>query len=138
MAWWAWPHAKLPKDSEKGTSEAISDVAVAASMGSLMGARGNSGVILSQLLRGIAKGLEGLITANPLQVAQALQVGVDTAYKAVMKPVEGTGTTVSNEPPKAAPAMAKAGRSLLDPLQAAHYKAMKCSATTPAMLPVLN
>src|SRR5665648_268000 len=124
MAWWAWPHAKLPMDSEKVTSEAISDVAVAASMGSLMGARGNSGVILSQLLRGIAKGLEGLITANPLQVAQALQVGVDTAYKAVMKPVEGTILTVSKETAKAAIAMAKGGGSLLETLQEAHYKSL--------------
>lgn len=126
------------KDSEKVTSEAISDVAVAASMGSLMGARGNSGVILSQLLRGIAKGLEGLITANPLQVAQALQVGVDTAYKAVMKPVEGTILTVSKETAKAAIAMAKGGGSLLETLQEAHYKGMKCLAKTPDMLPVLK
>src|SRR5665648_256830 len=138
MAWWAWPHAKLPKDSEKGTSEAISDVAVAASMGSLMGARGNSGVILSQLLRGSAKGLEGLTTANPLQVAKALQTGVDTAYKAVMKPVEGTILTVSKETAKAALIMAKGGGTLLETLQEAYLKGMKCLAQTPDMLPVLK
>jgi len=126
------------RDSEKVTSQAISDVAAAASMGSLMGARGNSGVILSQLLRGIAKGLEGLPTANPLQVAQALQAGVDTAYKAVMKPVEGTILTVSKESAKAALTMAKEGGSLLETLQEAHYKGMKCLAKTPDMLPVLK
>lgn len=126
------------RDSEKVTSQAISDVAAAASMGSLMGARGNSGVILSQLLRGIAKGLEGLPTANPLQVAQALQAGVDTAYKAVMKPVEGTILTVSKETAKAALTMAKGGGSLLETLQEAHHKGMKCLAKTPDMLPVLK
>jgi len=126
------------RDSEKVTSEAIGDVAAAASMGSLMGARGNSGVILSQLLRGIAKGFEGLPTANPLQVAQALQAGVDTAYKAVMKPVEGTILTVSKETAKAALTMAKQGGSLLDTLQEAHIKGMKCLAKTPDMLPALK
>ena len=126
------------RDSEKVTSQAISDVAAAASMGSLMGARGNSGVILSQLLRGIAKGFEGLSTANPLQVAQALQAGVDTAYKAVMKPVEGTILTVSKETAKAALTMAKGGGSLLETLQEAHHKGMKCLAKTPDMLPVLK
>jgi len=126
------------RDSEKVTSQAISDVAAAASMGSLMGARGNSGVILSQLLRGIAKGFEGLSTANSLQVAQALQAGVDTAYKAVMKPVEGTILTVSKETAKAALTMAKGGASLLETLQEAHHKGMKCLAKTPDMLPVLK
>ena len=126
------------RDSEKVTSQDISDVATAASMGSLMGARGNSGVILSQLLRGIAKGLEGLPTANPLQVAQALQAGVDTAYKAVMKPVEGTILTVSKETAKAALTMAKGGGSLLETLQEAHNKGMKCLAKTPDMLPALK
>jgi len=103
-----------------------------------MGARGNSGVILSQLLRGIAKGFEGLPTANPLQVAQALQAGVDTAYKAVMKPVEGTILTVSKETAKAALTMAKEGGSLLETLQEAHHQGMICLAKTPDMLPVLK
>ncbi|HBP63252.1 MAG TPA: dihydroxyacetone kinase, partial [Desulfosporosinus sp.] len=126
------------RDSEKVTSDSISDVAAGASMGSLMGARGNSGVILSQLLRGIAKGFEGLTTANPLQVAKALQTGVDTAYKAVMKPVEGTILTVSKETAKAAFIMAKSGATLLETLQEAHLKGMKCLAKTPNMLPVLK
>lgn len=126
------------RDCEKVSGLAISEVAAAASMGSLMGARGNSGVILSQLLRGIAKGLDGLQSANALQVAQAMQSGVDTAYKAVMKPVEGTILTVSKEAARAALATAKGGGSLLETLQEAHQKGMKCLAKTPDMLPVLK
>jgi uncharacterized protein len=107
-------------------------------MGSLMGARGNSGVILSQLLRGIAKGFEGLAVANPLQVAQALQSGVDTAYKAVMRPVEGTILTVSRETARGALNKAKAGGSLLETLQEAHKKGLESLAKTPDMLPALK
>jgi len=126
------------RDAEKVKSQSIGEVALAASMGSLMGARGNSGVILSQLLRGIAKGLEGLNTANALQIAQALQAGVDTAYKAVMKPVEGTILTVSKETARAALAMAKNGGSLLETLLEAQQKGLKSLAKTPDMLPVLK
>ena len=126
------------RDAEKVTSQSIGVVAASASMGSLMGARGNSGVILSQLLRGISKGFEGLHTANSLQVAQALQAGVDTAYKAVMKPVEGTILTVSKETARAALAMAKSGGSLIETLQEAQEKGLKSLAKTPDMLPVLK
>lgn len=126
------------KDAEKVSGAAIGEVAAAASMGSLMGARGNSGVILSQLLRGIAKGLEGLREANSLQVAHALQSGVDTAYKAVMKPVEGTILTVSRETAKAALAKAKAGGDPLETLREAQRNGMNCLARTPDMLPVLK
>lgn len=126
------------RDCEKISSQSASEVATAASMGSLMGARGNSGVILSQLLRGFAKGLDGLQSASALQVAQALQAGVDTAYKAVMKPVEGTILTVSKETAKAALAKAKGGGSLLETLQEAHDKGTKCLAKTPDMLQVLK
>ncbi|HZK56651.1 MAG TPA: DAK2 domain-containing protein, partial [Desulfosporosinus sp.] len=79
-----------------------------------------------------------LTTANPLQVAKALQTGVDTAYKAVMKPVEGTILTVSKETAKAALIMAKGGGTLLETLQEAYLKGMKCLAQTPDMLPVLK
>lgn len=126
------------QDSDKVTAQAISDVAAAASMGSLMGARGNSGVILSQLMRGIARGFEGLTTASPLQVAQAIQAGVDTAYKAVMKPVEGTILTVAKETAKAALITAKRGGTLLETLQEAHRKGLICLEKTPDMLPALK
>ena len=125
------------RDSEKA-GNSISEVSAAASMGSLMGARGNSGVILSQLLRGIAKGFEGLQTANPGQVAQALQAGVDTAYKAVMKPVEGTILTVSRETARGALSRAKGGGSVLETLQEAQRKGQESLAKTPDLLPALK
>lgn len=75
----------------------IYDVSKKLSRGMLMGARGNSGVILSQLFRGISKGLEGLKQASSIQLAKAFKSGVNQAYKAVMKPVEGTILTVARE-----------------------------------------
>ncbi|MDP4127445.1 MAG: DAK2 domain-containing protein [Bacillota bacterium] len=126
------------RDAEGILSNSVSEVAMAASMGSLMGARGNSGVILSQLLRGIAKGFDGLSAANPLQVAQALQSGVDTAYKAVMKPVEGTILTVSRETARGALTKAKVGGSLLETLLEAERKGLEALAKTPDLLPTLK
>ncbi|HHV38381.1 MAG TPA: DAK2 domain-containing protein [Tepidimicrobium sp.] len=70
-------------------------VASAVSTGSLMGARGNSGVILSQLFRGFAEGLKGKETIGTVDLSQALKLAADTAYKAVMKPTEGTILTVA-------------------------------------------
>ncbi len=72
-------------------------VAQAASQGSLMGARGNSGVILSQLFRGFASGIGEKDNINPKTLAMALKSAADTAYKAVMKPTEGTILTVARE-----------------------------------------
>jgi DAK2 domain fusion protein YloV len=123
----------------KVSGNAIHEVAGAASAGSLMGARGNSGVILSQIMRGIAKGLEGLKDANALQVAHALQTGVDTAYKAVMRPVEGTILTVSRETAKGAQAKAKNGETdILEVLKAGLERGNAALARTPEMLPVLK
>lgn len=126
------------KEAAKTAGEALADVTAAASMGSLMGARGNSGVILSQLMRGIAKGLEGLSTANAQQLAQALQLGVDTAYKAVMKPVEGTILTVAKEAARGALNKAKTGATPLDTLKEAYQKGQVALARTPELLPVLK
>ncbi len=126
------------RDSEKVSSNSISEVSAASSMGSLMGARGNSGVFLSQLLRGIAKGFEGLQMANSLQVAQALQAGVNTAYKAVMKPVEGTILTVSREMARGALTRAKGGGSLLETLREAQRMGQESLAKTPDLLPALK
>ena len=75
----------------------IGKTAQALSKGLLMGARGNSGVILSQLFRGFGKSIEKEETINAKSLADAFQAGVDTAYKAVMKPVEGTILTVARE-----------------------------------------
>lgn len=126
------------RDAEKTSGDSVSEVAAAVSMGSLMGARGNSGVILSQLLRGIAKGIEGHKSVSSLQIAHALQVGVDTAYKAVMKPVEGTILTVSREVAKGAQSSAKHGGTPLQVLQDAYAKGQQTLAKTPDMLPMLK
>lgn len=80
---------------EKMNTPNIYDIAKAASSGSLRGARGNSGVILSQLFRGFAKGMKGRETANAYDVAFSFAQAMETAYKAVMKPKEGTILTVA-------------------------------------------
>jgi dihydroxyacetone kinase-like predicted kinase len=88
-----------------------------------MGARGICGVILSQIMSGFAKGLEGLKEANALQMAHSLQNGVDTAYRAVMKPVEGTILTVSRETARGAQNKVKSGETdILDVLKAGYEK----------------
>ena len=83
------------KEVAKLNTPNIYDIAKAASNGSLRGARGNSGVILSQLFRGFAKGLEGKEVATAAEIADAFLQGAQTAYKAVMKPKEGTILTVA-------------------------------------------
>lgn len=83
------------KEVAKIDSPKVCDVAKALSSGSLRGARGNSGVILSQLFRGFSKALDGKETMNAQDIARAFNNGVDSAYKAVMKPKEGTILTVS-------------------------------------------
>lgn len=126
------------KDAEKTSGDSVGQVAAAISMGSLMGARGNSGVILSQLLRGIAKGLEGQKEADGQQIAHALQMGVDTAYKAVMRPVEGTILTVARETAKGAQISAKAGGNPLAVLKDGYLRGQQTLAKTPEMLPTLK
>lgn len=80
----------------------VSKAAEVAASALLRGARGNSGVILSLLFRGFSKGLKGKETANGIDIAEALNIGVDAAYKAVMKPTEGTILTVAREAAEAA------------------------------------
>lgn len=127
------------QSADKIENNSIHDVAGAASTGSLMGARGNSGVILSQIMRGIAKGLEGIDEANALQFSHALQIGVETAYKAVMRPVEGTILTVSREFAKGAVNKAKSGETdIIEVLKAGYEKGEAALARTPEMLPVLK
>ncbi len=126
------------RDAEKASGDSVSEIAAAASMGSLMGARGNSGVILSQLLRGISKGLDGHQKASSAQIAQAFQTGVDTAYKAVMKPVEGTILTVSREVARGALSKAKSGGTPIETLQEGYKKGQLALAKTPEMLPALK
>ncbi|WP_343098307.1 DAK2 domain-containing protein, partial [Clostridioides difficile] len=85
------------KELAKVETDNISDIGKALSKGSLMGARGNSGVILSQIIRGIAKSIEGKSKLSTEDLAKAFKNGSDTAYKAVIKPIEGTILTVVRE-----------------------------------------
>ena len=85
------------KGMAKADDSNLSDVASKIASGMLLGARGNSGVILSQFFAGIAEGLSGLTEANILQFASALRSGVNKAYQAVIQPVEGTILTVARE-----------------------------------------
>jgi len=116
----------------------VARIAGAAALGSLMGARGNSGVILSQILRGFARGLEGVVRAGAREMAWALQEGVHVAYKAVMKPTEGTILTVAREAARAAMEAARRGLNLREVLSQAYEEAERTLALTPEMLPVLK
>ncbi len=126
------------REAEKVRGGTVSEMAKAVSMGSLMGARGNSGVILSQIFRGFARAMEGKMVINPLDFARALQEGVDTAYKAVMRPVEGTLLTVARSAARAAMAVARRGTTLREVLQGAVSSAQDTLRHTPEMLPVLR
>ena len=106
--------------------------------GSLMGARGNSGIILSQVLRGIADRFKPLTDAGSADWAGAFTQAAEAAYKAVMRPVEGTILTVVREAAEAAAKAAEGGRSTLaDVLQAARDAAQSSLDRTPELLPVL-
>jgi len=126
------------REMEKVSSPSLGETVKALSLGSLMGARGNSGVILSQLFRGLGKSLQEHRVATPLQVAWAMQEGVETAYKAVMKPVEGTILTVAREMSRSALQAAKKGLTLERVLDVAVITGRDVLAKTPDMLPVLK
>jgi DAK2 domain fusion protein YloV len=107
--------------------------------GSLMGARGNSGVILSQLLRGIAEGLTGSAEPpGPRQLSEALTIADQLAREAVMRPVEGTILTVARGAAVEARVAADAGKSLVDVAEASRAGAAEALARTPSLLPVLE
>jgi len=116
----------------------VEEIAEAAANGSLMGARGNSGVILSQLLRGFAKAVKGKETLNTVDLANALKMGADTAYKAVMKPVEGTILTVARESAEYAVKIAKKETDIEDFLEKVIYQGENTLKRTPDMLAVLK
>lgn len=116
----------------------IGKTAGALSKGLLMGARGNSGVILSQLFRGFGKyiALESELTA--LKFAEALQHGVETAYKAVMKPVEGTILTVAKDAAAKGIEVAKTEEDIIAFFEAVVLEAQASLERTPDLLPVLK
>ena len=113
-------------------------LARAISSGSLRGARGNSGVILSQLLRGFTKGTKGHAEMDAVVIAAAMEKAVETAYKAVMKPKEGTILTVAREAAVKAAEIAEESANLELFFRAIFEHAEKTLARTPEMLPVLK
>ncbi|MDR0222938.1 MAG: DAK2 domain-containing protein [Oscillospiraceae bacterium] len=104
----------------------------------LRGARGNSGVILSLLFRGLSKGLAGKKTAEPKEFCAALETGVEAAYKSVMKPTEGTILTVAREAVEAAAKTAKSGGDFKEVFETLEKAANAALERTPDLLPVLK
>ncbi|MGN4126242.1 DAK2 domain-containing protein [Lysinibacillus sphaericus] len=126
------------KETELQASEHIGKTAQALSKGLLMGARGNSGVILSQLFRGFGKFIEKQATIDAKGFAGAFQAGVDTAYKAVMKPVEGTILTVAREAAKKGVEVADTENDIIAVMEAFTAEAKASLERTPDLLPVLK
>ncbi len=116
----------------------VSKVADDFALGALMGARGNSGVILSQMFRGFSVGMKGKESFDAAEVAAAMQKGVDLAYKSVMKPVEGTILTVFKELTAAAQKAAAQGKDIIETLEIALAAGEKALENTPNQLPVLK
>jgi DAK2 domain fusion protein YloV len=123
--------------SELDGADDMGTMCKAISHGSLMGARGNSGVILSQVLRGMTDTLKGSDAVDGAAFAEALRHASDAAYGAVMRPVEGTILTVVRESATAAGAAAAKGDGLERVLEAASAAAEESLARTPELLPVL-
>ncbi|EJZ0317539.1 DAK2 domain-containing protein [Listeria monocytogenes] len=122
----------------KNDKETISAVGANLAKGLLMGARGNSGVILSQLFRGFSKAIENKETLNAEEFAGAFVKGVETAYKAVMKPVEGTILTVAREAAKAGVAAASEHQDIELVMEAILKQGKVALEKTPDLLPVLK
>ena len=116
----------------------VADVSAAAARGALMGARGNSGVILSQLLRGFSEGLEGIDEAGTAELAHAFKKASETTYKAVMKPIEGTILTVGRETAEFAIRHYKKAEDPIKFLEDVIVEANKSLDNTPNLLEVLK
>lgn len=123
---------------KKLKGENISEVANAFSKGLLMGARGNSGVILSQLFRGFAKGMDKKETLSAEELANAFDNGVATAYKAVMKPVEGTILTVAKDAAEMAVLESETEKDVIVLMEKVVREAKASLKRTPELLPVLK
>lgn len=123
---------KLPENAN------VSEVADALSMGALRGARGNSGVILSQLFRGFSKALKGADTMDAVHFSDALTKGSEAAYKAVMRPKEGTILTVSRVIAESVATLAKNGANVYRLMDAVLESGEKALLQTPEQLPVLK
>jgi DAK2 domain fusion protein YloV len=123
---------------ERSPEDSVSAVAHAVAHGALMGARGNSGVILSQIFRGFARSLDDRPTFSAREFAVAAQEACDTAYKGVVKPVEGTILTVAREAARAAREAADRTDDVVELLARVVEAAETTNALTPELLPVLK
>ena len=132
-------HAALAEaDNVPELERSVARVAAALSLGALMGARGNSGVILSQLFRGLGEAVSGVDEIGGRELAEALKQGCEAAFSAVAHPVEGTILTVVRDASTAAAAALVANGSLEHVLAAAVAEASASVARTPSMLPILK
>lgn len=122
------------KELAKVENNNITDIGKSLSKGSLMGARGNSGVILSQIIRGFSKSIEGKEQLTTEDLAKAFKNGSDTAYKAVIKPIEGTILTVVRESGEYAIKASKKEKDLLKFLEMVIDEANKSLERTPELL----
>ncbi|GAE24206.1 dihydroxyacetone kinase family protein [Halalkalibacter wakoensis JCM 9140] len=126
------------KEVKLAIQDDSSKVAASFAKGLLMGARGNSGVILSQLFRGFSKHVEGKAQISATDLAQAFESGVQTAYKAVMKPVEGTILTVAKDAAKHSMKIAKKHDDVIYVMEETLKEAKESLKRTPDLLPVLK
>ncbi len=127
------------EDIRESDAKEISKIAALAAHGSLMGARGNSGVILSQIFRGFAKHVQGKSELTPAELADALEEAANAAYRAVIKPTEGTILTVAREAGKAAQAAAAAPNAAINTVIRAATRAAKAATDkTPTQLAILR
>lgn len=122
------------KELSKVSDDDITNIGKSLAKGSLMGARGNSGVILSQIIRGFTKSIEGKEKLNSMDLAQAFKNGSDTAYKAVIKPIEGTILTVVRESGEYAIKAAKKEQDILKFLELVIKEANASLDRTPELL----
>jgi uncharacterized protein len=124
--------------AELGDAQRMDDVCQAVAHGSLMGARGNSGVILSQILRGLAETFRDLDSVGVEDLVRALRHASDAAYEAVVRPVEGTILTVARAAADAAESVRSTGEATLDRvLEGVSAAALDAVERTPKLLPVL-
>ncbi|GAE33909.1 dihydroxyacetone kinase family protein [Halalkalibacter akibai JCM 9157] len=126
------------KEVKQNIQDDASKVAGSFAKGLLMGARGNSGVILSQLFRGFSKQVEGKSQITAADLAQAFERGVETAYKAVMKPVEGTILTVAKDAAKHSLKVSKKHNDVIYVMEETLKEAKASLKRTPDLLPVLK
>ncbi len=127
------------EDVRESQATEVGKIARIAAHGSLMGARGNSGVILSQIFRGFAKSVEGKAELTPGELAAALEEAANAAYRAVLKPTEGTILTVAREAGRAAAVAAeRPGATVRDVIQAAAEGARRAVQRTPSQLAILR